>query len=278
MAKRDDKPKEVVKVEAPPQWLAEAAETDQSIEAMAEHRVLPRLKVVQGMSDSALKDAVGEGGVVLTPGNVLVCSRDEGFEFVPVFFFTEFIEMSDINDSESPTVLERTFDVTHPLAVRARDADQWERDYGPEDSKGRAKYTARACEVFNFVGFLDGGDIPAELHGVPLTITFARGEFNTGRSFITAITMRRVGGKIVPLWAQRWAFTIGFRERDSKKWYGLDVRNPAQPYISEEQGAMFKGAHEEFAELFEKQRLSVDHEDKPADAEIVEEGEDESEF
>jgi len=273
---REETPQELVKVGqdgAAPAWLATHAEEDTSIDSLAEHRVLPRLKIIQQMTDVTMREALGEGSVILQPGEVRVVTRDESFEFVPVFFFTEFLEMSDLKDTGSPMILERSFDASSELAKMARDPDQWERGYGTQNEKGNYQFTARRCETLNFVGFICGGDAPAELNGVPVTLIFSRGEFTKGRAFITAITMRRIGSSVAPLWSQRWEFTPNMREKGGNAWYGLDFANAQQPYIDEDLADFMRSAHEEFKGLHESKALVVDHEE-PGDAPPQDDGED----
>ena len=72
------------RVEAPA-GLAQYAENDDSLDALREYTVVPRLKLIQGTSAPELKDAFGEGSVVLTPTKDHVVNNKTSFLFVPLF-------------------------------------------------------------------------------------------------------------------------------------------------------------------------------------------------
>ena len=267
MAKRTDTPKEIAKVGQGdiPAWLAEAAANDASVQGMEEYRILPRLKIVQAMSDSALKKEFGEGSIVVTPGNALVCKDGETVSFVPIFFWTEFCLWSDRDDTETDMILGRSFDPTSEIAVKSRDADQRQVKYGSD-----GKFIRRYVEHLNFCGIIYGDH---ELASAPVVQSFSKGEFSKGRAFCSAIMMRKVGGVQVPLWAQVWNFTPGFREKGSKKWWGIDFANPGHEnaFITESEMPTAKALYEELKADFDKQRLIVDRrdeadEDEPLDA------------
>lgn len=257
MAKRNDPPKELVKAGGTDMsWLG-GHEADASLEAMKEYRILPRLKVIQAMSAQDLKNDFGEGSVILSPGNALLFDNEGAVDFVAVFFFTEFLKIADRDDTNSPMILARSFDKAGELAMKARHKDKRFEPYGEKE-----EFTARYAEVLNFPGFIVSED--HEQRGTPMVLGFSRGEFSKGRQFINAITLRKVGGKSVPVWAQRWTISSGFRERGAKKWWGIDFQNPELPenlYIKQDEAEFFKAQASEMKDLFEKSRLSVDMSD-----------------
>lgn len=261
-----------------PNFLAEYIEQDHSLDVLREHRVVPRLKIIQSPSDAALKRTFGEGACILRPGDVLICKYEEdpvSFGIVPVFFFIEFAKWQDLKATSGPMVEERSFDPTSDLAKRARDVKRRFEIYpGQEgiDEKEQCRY--RYVEHLRFISIIYG-DHP--LVGTPVTISFERGEFNQGKNFISAISLRRqiVNNKpiSVPLWAQVWAMKTTYREPDkSRKWYGFSFESADPSIILASEAPAFKSLHDEMKDLFEKQRLLVQDEvqDEPTVADSKE--------
>lgn len=262
--KRNDTPDQIRPVgpPAPANWLSSYVEEDTSTQSMQEYRILPRFKVIQSLSDTTLRDEFKEGGVILTPGNISVAAPKTPFLFAPMFFFTEFIKWNDRRDKSLPAIGERTFDKNSPLAVKCRNSESREEGYGPTDKKGVHAFNARYCEHLNFAGVLYNPETGIA-GGIPGTLSFSRGEFMQGKNFVSAIMMRKIGGKQAPLWSQVWQFQSVFREKGGdKKWWGLDFKNPENPYISEQDAPVARALNKELAELFEQQRLGVDRSDE----------------
>lgn len=249
--KRTDEPRGITRIQAP-SWLTQHVEEDTSTEAMQEYRVLPRVKVIQAMTDQVLKDAFGEASAIMSPGNELIITKDESFLFVPVFFFTEFCKWSDLKDKNNPTILERSFDKAGELARRSRNKDTRTEEYS-------GGFKARYVEHLNFAGFIYG-DHPHAM--TPIALSFSRGEFSRGRQYVNAIQLRKIDMKQVPLWAQVWSISVGFRDLGDKKWFGLDPINPEVPYIQQDEAEFFHAAHDELKDFYKKQKLFVDREDE----------------
>lgn len=265
MAKRDRNETAVTKVS--PNFLSAYAETDTSLDAMTEYRIVPRLKIIQSMSEAELKDTFNEGSTIIRPGNMLVWAKnDPGFLFVPQFFFVEFSKIADRRDKDNPMIMERTFDPLHEVAKRARDMERRFEPYpGEENKQGGKKF--RYVEHLRFVGVIYGDH---ELTGTTVTLSFERGDFSQGRNFISALQLRKIdvpdeknGGTkriTAPLWSQVWQFSVSLRDRGEKKWYGFDFAAPteADPFITEREHEAFYTAHLDLRENFAKDRLRVD--------------------
>lgn len=246
-----------------PGCLVAPGEPDSSLDAMGEHRGLSRIKVVQGMSDPAIKDAYGEGAMLANPGQVLLARRGESLPFVPVFFFSEFATWSDIRDANSPTILARSFDARSDIARKSMDPKAREEEYpgGPRDKPFKMRHVAG----LNFVGVVDD---PHDLSGTPLVATFLRGEYFRGRAFVNAILLRRHEGRRVKLWAQRWVLSTSLRELRGNRWWGIDFAGPADGalVLDGEKAATARASHEFFLGLHEQQKLvvaEVGREDEP---------------
>jgi len=263
---RNENPTEVALVgpqQGAPEWLVVESEEDQSLDAMQQYRILPRLKLMQSMTDSKRKEAVGgEGTAVVTPGDMVVCERDGGFLAVPCFYFTEWLKQSHLEDKENPQFMDRSFEADSDLARRAKSKESRYEEYsdGRKDSDGKLM-RFRYIEQHNFVMYLYG-DHP--MAGTPLTMGFSKGEYMKGTAFINACMARRV-----PLYGQVWSFSVGYRERPPKKWFGFDFSNPSEvsPWISKEELPYYKEQHLELAADFKKKRLIVDMSDQDPDSE-----------
>lgn len=252
MTNRNDEPNEIVSVggNAPPDWLTAYNEKDESLTDMAEYKVLSRLKVVQGLSKQELKETFGEGAALLVPTNELIVKARESFKFVPVFFFVEFTKRSDLDDTASDFILQRSFDHESELANKARNADTRTEFYGP-DEKFEAAYVESLC----FAGFVYGDHALANRL---LVMPFERGEFTHGKTFVSAITLRKV-----PLWSQVWELHPELRDRGTRKWWGLDFRNPdSGNFIKSEEATAYQAFHDELKEDFRQQKLRIDRSDE----------------
>ncbi len=259
---------------------AEAAE-DTSLDATKEYRILPRIKVIQSTASGDLKKNFDEGDVIFSPSNVLVAKvvkaeqrSETPFMFVPVYFFVEFMKMSDLKDKGSPTVVARTFDPATDIARRARDNEKRYEGYG-EKKKDGFQYTYRYVEALNFPGLIYGpNDHP--LKGETCVLQYARGEFSQGKAFISAVNMRKIDPMKpakMPLWAQVWQFSSGYRDKgEDKKWWGLDhsvAEDASLRQIKQEEVELFKSTHAELKAAHEANKLRVDQSDRDEEAEDV---------
>ena len=264
-AKRDrtEPSTEVTKV-VPDFLMSLPDSTETGLEDMQEYRLLSRIKVIQAMSDEGLKDQFGgEGSVVVVPAREALAGKREPFLFVPIFGFTEFCKWSDRKDKGSNAIVDRTFNKDSELAARARDPEKRFEGYG-DLKDGKPVYQFRYVEHLNFAGLVYEQDHP--LYGTPVVLSYQRGEFQTGRGFITAMGLRRRNGRQVPMWAQVWQLHSEFRDQGDRKWWGLDHSNPEQPYILEDEVESFHALYKELKADFEQQRIRVDRtEDDPED-------------
>jgi len=266
---RNTPSKDITKVAGTaPNFLAQYVEEDTSLDTMNQFVSVPRLKLIQPMTDPQLKDLFGEGTCIVRPGDAVVCKKDETFLFVPQFFFTEWCLWGDRRDKESPAILGRTFDPTSEIAKKAGNkATRFEIYPGQEAKSDDDKWVKRYVQHFCFPGVIYGQH---PLVGQAIVLSFERGEIGQGFNFINSIKMRRAEVEItpgesrsvkVPLWAQVWALTVKRRVNDQGNWYGFDFGPPedAPNTITAEESDAFKAAHLELSRLHEDRRLVVDH-------------------
>lgn len=225
-----------------PSWLNDYKDKDRSLEAVLEYKILPRIKVIQSLTDQDMKDRHGgEGAVVLMPLDMLVTKPGKIFQFVPIFAWTEFCHWADRNDKTQPAVIAKTFDKTSEIARRASDAATREQIYpGQETAQRPMKY--RWVQHLNFAGWIYGEH---PLAGTECVLHYERGEFTQGQNFISQAALRRA-----PLWAQVWSFSSSLRDRRGNKWWGLDHHIPDVPFIQEDEADHFKAMHEQNAAWF----------------------------
>lgn len=260
---RNETPAEVATIT--PSWLADVSNED-SLGGMAEHRVVSRIKLVQAMSREELKDACGEGSVVIVPGNILLAEKKQPFYMVPLFSFTEFIQWADLEDDNAQSsILDRTYDKGSELAEKCRDFDRHEEAYGDDN-----KYIARNAEHLNFVCEIYGNHPYA---GTEVALSFARGEFSKGKQFISALFNRCANGARVPMWANVFSFTSNLRKKGNRQWYGLDFTNPDQLFIDQADAERLSSKAKILADEFTKNAFSVSQTDDTADANAEASGE-----
>lgn len=259
---RDDKIKKVG-TDAP-SWLVDLAKQEQesgsSLAAVRAHRQLQRLKIIQGMTRKIeLKQRFGEGSVLIQPGDKLLAKLDEPFLFVPLFHFTEFSKMADIDDSGSSMFQGRTFDEGSDIARRAKDANLRSEAYGPSDKDGKPMYAYRYVEHLVFPGVIYGAH---EVAGTVVAVSFEKGEFFNGTAFCSAILLRKVAGRTAPLWSQVWELRSRLhKNRTGQQWYGFDYFTPEQPFILEGEVESFLSQHEEIVKQYKEKLLEVDRDD-----------------
>jgi len=251
-----------------PSFLAEYADEDHSMDAMMEHRVIPRLKIIQGQSHPDLKKQFGEGSIVVRPGDAMVreeSDEDPGFLFVPQVFFTEFCKWADRRDTDSPAIVARSFLKSDEVAIKAMDPETRFEEYPDQESKkAEDRWKYRYVEHFCFGGVIYGDH---DLAGTECVLEFSRGEHGTGRNFISAITMRKgeneeTGQKFkIPLWAQVWELKSVQRQRNGNNWWGFEFAPAGE--IQEQDVPVFQEAHKELKEAHDKNILVVDFQKEP---------------
>ena len=258
--KRNDDPKEMTVID--PAFLAEHAASDESLQDLKKDVIVPYLKITQAMTSDELKDKVGGDGVACIPSaQAIIAKKGEPFLFVPLFFFKEFCKWKDLKDKEGSAILERTFDPTSDLAKRAQDKLLRKEKYEHHDD-----WYFRYVEHLNYVGVI----YKHESFGTaPLVIGFSRGSHGTGRSFATAISMRKIRNEeqvfTPPLWSQVWEMKVEKRtNQNSQSWWGLGFGNPNVSYIEQEEAPLFKQAHLDHKKLFQENRLKVEVDEEEA--------------
>lgn len=186
--------------------------------------VPPRVKVIQPLSDSSLKERFSEGDTILVPAKILISeiiknengkSTKNGlpWEFVPIFFFAEFIAWNPRKMKGTlPAIRNRSVDPDSELAAKCRNRETWF-----EECPENKDMAIRNQEHLNFIIVPISG-ISA---GTPCLLSFTRSEHKAGTAFASLVDMRKA-----PLFACVFQAQVGFRENSEGEWYGIDVTNP----------------------------------------------------
>jgi len=261
--KRTDQPANIEKVDVNPDYLAQYIAEDKSLESLKKHRVVPRFKIVQPTTAAELQQKFGIGTAIVQPGEAMVVKFDaepKYFDFVPLFFFKEWAKWRDLKGA-GPMILDRSHDPVSELAKLSADKDARRELYPGHEAMPEADRMYNSyVEHIRFIGMIYG-DHP--LTGLPVTLSFERGEWGQGNNFLTAVSLRRqvVNGESieVPLWAQVWRLnTVFHNPGQSKKWYGFDFEAAEQGIILPDEAPTMRAMHLDFADLFSKSRLMVD--------------------
>jgi len=270
MSERNDTPSEIQKIGEEYSWLAE--ETDESFEGMREYVIVPQIAIVQGQSEPALKDDLGEGAAFLRQGSLPIAGPGEPFLAVPIFFFTEFGKISDRKDTKSPMFLESSFDKTGELAALCRNKATREESYGED-----GEYTAKNQEILNFACILYG---ETEQAGTPFILSYRSGSFFTGQQLVTAAQMRKLRispEKVVPLplWSQVWEFHTARTTRDGNTWWVFEHGIPQMPggaIIRPGERNFFEEKFQDARKSFKEKAFRVQYEEKadvdPVDVDV----------
>lgn len=226
----------------------------------------PRLKIVQPQSTDKFTDKFINGDVIVVPamvpivrqlvderGKQLSEKKSEVFQFIPIFFFPEWLEVNPIQMKGTlPAIRARSLDPKSKLAALCRNPDMAARSYPcPENPQFNVRY----IEALNYA-IVVIGDNPAS--GTPLIVSFSKAEHQTGRTLNNLIKMRKA-----PIYGCVFEAFSSYRTNDKGQWYGLNPANPSEgsPWTSPELYPIVKAAHEDFKKAHEESRIVVDHDD-----------------
>lgn len=240
---------------------------DAGVEDLGQFIKPPRLKIVQKQSGEAFSD-FDTGDLIIVPQRQLVVpviknekgkstEVGEPFFFVPLFFFPEWCLWNPIEMKGTlPPIRERTTDPKSPMVAKARNPKLWHVPC-PEKPDGKP---CRYVEHLNFIVVLVG---KPEFSGMPMIMSFSKGEHQSGSSFAALVKMRRA-----PMFGCQFMANTRFRDNAKGDWYGFDVTNPpgdsgVTPFIQEED--VFKQLQKMNADLKEahaKSMIVVDYDDE----------------
>lgn len=247
-----------------PQHLIKAAgEKPLGLDIVRQYVRPPRLKIVQPQSEAELKKEFPEGSVIMQPGKILVAEMpydeatrrhgDAGmpFNFVPLFFYPEYFVFNPINLKQLATIRDRSTDPKSEIAGRARNPNMREMPC-PED----AKEVVRFVEVLTYIVHVTTVEL---LWGIPVSMTFMRGEHKTGTKFSGDIMLRKAD-----IFANVFQANTAHRVKDRFNWYGYNINAPLQGsqwVENPEEFEFYKSLYQDLAAAHAANLLQTDFDD-----------------
>jgi len=214
-----------------------------------------RLKIVQGTARAPF-DEYDKGTAVILPVMQVLARPGESFLFTPVFMFPEWLLVNPLStQGELPMIRERTFDKSSELAERAKDPARRYQSC-PEKPSQDMKNQMCYVEALNFMCVIHG--IPI-MQGVPIVMSFQKGEHFSGRKLATLIKMRNA-----KMYAGIYVASTGAPRRNADgAWYGVDCTNPTSEvsptWVDVTSFALFGEMHDGLKA--EKDRIMVNYAD-----------------
>jgi hypothetical protein len=225
-----------------------------------------RLKIVQKSADQVLLDKFKVGDLILSPENVLVAGLEpkdsksgQRFHFVPLFFFPEWCTLNPFKlRGQVDMIRERTFDGTSPLAIKAKNKATRIEPY-PEDPDPKKGLQIRHVEFLNYIVVLMG---EGDACGIPILVSFSRGDIKSGGILANLITMR----KLRAIYGNVFQGRTKFRPNNQGDYYGIDISNPdadtgVSMWVSKPQFERLAVEHAKYQEKFDRQLIVADYGD-----------------
>jgi len=220
-----------------------------------------RIKVMQSNRTTAYAE-FPEGGVIVTPVNILLAENEQKFHFVPLLQFTEWCTMNPFAMKDKlPFVRAQSFDPGCDIAIKARNKDT-RQEPCPENPKLMIKHK----QFFNFVCWLV---CQPELSRIPVVLSFSGGEFGRGQRLSDHIAMKAAQ---CPIWGQVYEAKVPKTKRvsDQGEWYGVDIGPPTvegiAPFVMNREEAMeLQKAHRELKQIHAEKLLIIDREEEAAE-------------
>lgn len=218
------------------------------MELIRQFIVPPRLKFVQPQSNAELKREFHEGDLIVVPQRRLVAemlydnNRPTGqggvIEFVPLFFYPEWLVFNPITMPNLPTIRDRSREPKSDIARKAKNPNA-RREVCPENDKEEIRY----IESLNFLVHIRNVDF---LWGTVVCMAFQSGEHKVGMKFAGDIGLRRTD-----IYGCIFHATAGHRIKDKYNWYGYNVTNPPVGVESTSQWVEATDEYEWYASLYD---------------------------
>lgn len=195
-----------------------------------------RIVVVQGLSKPPLKPPFIDGDVILTPKNIKIGDSQTPITITPIGFFTDFLALNP--QGTQPWIKERSFD---PASDVAKKAKAFAKVLIPGTTDKFVKYVTN----LNFIVFIHGYP---DLEEMPVHMSFNRGIYKVGQSFITLIQDRRNAAHF-PFCHRYQCLVRQIPGKDNNNFPGLDIKNDPEPWCTEDQYKRYEIRSKELQEL-----------------------------
>jgi hypothetical protein len=239
-------------------FLAELAEGDKSLENLERDRVLPRLVQIQSTSKEEFKELYGEGTLVLMPGGMDVCQRQERLPVIPIFYWKSWETFADNRDKNSPKSLAKSQDPRGTIARKAANPETRFEQY--EGGPPKEPFKMAHVEQLNFVVQVDRENA---ITGETLSVRWQKGDWYGGQDFLNGILQKKADGKKIPMWAQRWVLQPKWIERGQNKFWGVGATPNVPLLLDRETAVKARAAYLAIEAAHNRGALSVVDGDEP---------------
>ena len=243
-----------------PDFIASATDAPKGLEEVQKVMQPSIMRVVQALTQDEIvaRDQV-PGDVVLMPERTCVFdSKAETIKptrIVPVFFFTEWCVWNPLKTKgQLPFIRERSMDPNGDIARKAKTPDL-RKEPCPEMPTESLRYMEHLTYL---VVLMEESGPPA-----PVLLSFVSGEHKTGRRFANMIVSRGV-----PIYAGAYEFITSERRNPQGKWFGLDISNSSEPWVTQEQFEIFKQLHIDLKERIVGGDIIIDYEAAVDDGDV----------
>lgn len=217
----------------------------------------PFVKIVQGSSEKALKEAYPEKSTVLVPGHDLVAPPGEKILFTPILFYTEYLLVNPLELKGQMKMVEaRSFDRSSEIARRALNPDlRNEQLFNPDGSPmliNKKPIFRSYQDTRVFLVIIHAPVAPERV----CAMTFARGELRTADRLSTLISARQKD-----IFSGVYEAIVGIHKNPQHDWYGFDIDNPTDvsPFIMDEkQFLQYENMHDLLSKALAEKRLILD--------------------
>lgn len=207
------------------------------IDDAGRYQTTPRIKIVEAMSDAAIKDEYGEGSLLVMPDGVLIAKYGESFGAVPLLFWPSWTKLADINDTQNAIRVEHTLDPQSELAKLCKNPASRKVEY--ENQPG---FFYTHIESLNFVIEIQDGDAAGMVAAL---------EYNRGRYVVGARLCGYLKRRNVHIYGNRLTMSAGRRtNRAGQTWYEVDFVSGNPAFVGESELARLNGVHDELKTVY----------------------------
>ena len=248
VSKIEPKTSAMIPQEQVPAYISQAAATDTSLESLRGYTILPRLQVLQGLSDPDLINKFGLGSLIVSPVNELV---PPATLCVPLFFFPSWATINDIKlRGSEPVVLEYSLDKSSAVAKKSEFLATREEAH-PRQPGMKIHHMA----MLNFVVTLPDFE-PCAMQ--PLLLSYRKAEYRIGMQLASRLMISRI-----PIYARKWSINVVARKNNQGQWYSLQLDTPtidgepANPYVDEGLFKQLEAMHKDISAMHAKNAVQT---------------------